>query len=100
MRLENLNSDQILTIFEGVPSSKLVINDFENGLPILELLVDKANIFPSKSEAKKMIQSNAVFINREKWSDLTGVIGISNLLQNKFLLVQKGKKNYHLIVVQ
>jgi len=100
LRLENLNSDQLLTIFEGVPSSKLEKNDFENGLPILELLVDKANIFPSKSEAKKMIQSNAVFINKEKWLDLTGVIGISNLLQNKFLLVQKGKKNYHLIVVQ
>jgi tyrosyl-tRNA synthetase len=100
LQLGNLSSDQLLTIFEGVPSSIVSQSDFDNGINVLELLVDKAQVFPSRSEAKKMIQSNAVLVNKEKWTDLTGNFEKNHLLQGKFLLVQKGKKNYHLIVVE
>jgi tyrosyl-tRNA synthetase len=100
LQLGNLSSDQLLTIFEGVPSSNVSQSDFDNGINVLELLVDKAQVFPSRSEAKKMIQSNAVLVNKEKWTDLTGNFEKNHLLQGKFLLVQKGKKNYHLIVVE
>lgn len=100
LQLGNLSSDQLLTIFEGVPSSTVSKSYFDNGINVLELLVDKAQVFPSRSEAKKMIQSNAVLVNKEKWTDLAGNFEINHLLQGKFLLIQKGKKNYHLIVVE
>jgi len=100
LQLGHLNADQLLTIFEGVPSSTVSKTDFDHSSNVLELLVDIAQVFPSRSEAKKMIQSNAVLVNKEKWTDLAGNFETKHLLQGKFLLVQKGKKNYHLIVVE
>ena len=100
LSLNALNAEQILTIFEGVPSSTISKSELDTGIPVLELLVDKAQVFPSRSDAKKMIQSNAVLINKEKWTDLSGSFTSDHLLQSKFMLVQKGKKNYHLLIAE
>jgi len=67
------------------------------GIPILDLLAQHTQIFPSKGEARKMIQAQAVSVNKEKFTDINGNIDSNSLLHGKYLLVQKGKKNYFVI---
>ena len=94
--LKSLDEETFLSIFEGVPQFKLDIQDIELG--ILDILSEKTKIFTSKGETRRMIKSSAVSINKEK---ITEVFKISNkhLLNGKYLLVQKGKKNYFLIII-
>jgi tyrosyl-tRNA synthetase len=70
-----------------------------NGIDVITLL-SETNVFPSKGEARKMIQNGGVSINRLKVSGFTEVVDSSQLLHEKYLLIQKGKKNYYLLVVQ
>lgn len=63
----------------------------------MELLAVDTNVFPSKGEARKMIQANGVSVNKEKFTDPNGVIDSSFLVNGKYVLVQKGKKNYYLL---
>ena len=69
---------------------------FEEGIDVVSLLGEKAAVFPSKGEARKTIQGNGASINKEKIS-LEKKITAADLLYNKYLLVQKGKKNYFLV---
>ena len=94
--LKSLDEETFLSIFEGVPQFKLEIRDIELG--ILDILSEKTKIFTSKGETRRMIKSSAVSINKEK---ITEVFKISNkhLLNGKYLLVQKGKKNYYIIII-
>ena len=94
--LKSLDEETFLSIFEGVPQFKLDIQDIELG--ILDILSEKTKIFTSKGETRRMIKSSIVSINKEK---ITEVFKISNkhLLNGKYLLVQKGKKNYFLIII-
>jgi tyrosyl-tRNA synthetase len=64
------------------------------------LLVDNAAVFPSKGEMRKMVQAGGVSLNKEKLESQDEVIGISSLLNGKYLLAQKGKKNYYLIIAE
>jgi tyrosyl-tRNA synthetase len=98
--LNNLSKEQLENILEGVPTSKITIGEFQNGISVLELLADRTQIFSSRSEAKKMILNNGLLINKEKWTDFGGKFNEQHLLKQKFLLVQKGKKNYHLVIVE
>src|SRR6476620_8531106 len=70
-----------------------------NGIDVISLL-SETNVFPSKGEARKMIQNGGVSINRLKVSGVTDMVNASQLLHDKYLLIQKGKKNYYLLVVQ
>ena len=88
----------MLSIFEGVPQANISKSAVEEGLPIIEFLT-QTNVFPSKGEARKMLQGNGVAINKEKVAD-TKVIGKDDLLNDKYILVQKGKKNYYLIIAE
>ncbi|MEQ1553349.1 MAG: tyrosine--tRNA ligase [Ferruginibacter sp.] len=93
----SLSEDDLINI-EGIEQIKINKNDFENGIDVTTLFTN-ASIFASKGDARKMIQAGAVSINRNKIDDPKLVPTNDLLLHNKFLLVQKGKKNYYLFEV-
>jgi len=94
--LKSLDEETFLSVFEGVPQFEISKADLNSN--ILDIVAEKTQIFSSKGEARRMIKSNAVSINKEK---ITEDIQLSenNLLNGKYILTQKGKKNYFLIVV-
>ena len=94
--LQQLNETTFLNIFEGVQTSYIINDDLNKNL--LDFLVSQ-NIFKSNGEAKRMIQSNAISINKEKIS-LSHTISSKDFIKEKYLLVQKGKKNYYIIVLK
>ena len=91
-------SENDLGNMEGVVKINFDINKIKTGIDIVSLLAE-TNIFPSKGEAKKMIQNGGVFINRKKVDSLQLTVDSSLLLHEKYLLIQKGKKNYYLVKV-
>ena len=94
--LKSLDEETFLSVFEGVPQFEISKADLD--LNILDIVAEKTQIFSSKGEARRMIKSNAVSINKEK---ITEDVQLSenNLLNGKYILAQKGKKNYFLIIV-
>ena len=96
--LRNLDEKTLLDVFEGVPQFQVDKSKFEAGIPVLDLLASETSVFPSKGEARKMIQGGGVSINKEKISDPAAVIGPDALLNGKYILAQRGKKNYYLII--
>jgi tyrosyl-tRNA synthetase len=97
--LSVLDERTFLQVFDGVPVVELtgeLLNEFQS---LMDLLCYQSLIFPSKGEARKMIQGGGVSINKVKISDPNAPVSILNLLQNKYLLVQKGKKNYYIVKV-
>jgi tyrosyl-tRNA synthetase len=84
---------------EGIIKVPFAISHLQGGVNVVDLLTQTA-IFPSKGEARKMIQNGGVSINREKVPDAQTVVDSSRLLHGKYLLLQKGKKNYYLITVE
>ena len=97
--LEQLNETEILDIFDGVPTFKIAKDKIENGLNVLDLLAVETTILSSKGDAKKMLQQNGIAINMEKFSDLNGTINADFLVNQKFIIIKKGKKEFSLIVV-
>ena len=95
--LLQIDEQTLLDVFEGVPRFTISRQELEEGIPVLDLLAVKTQVFPSKGEARKMIQGNGVSLNKAKYTDPTGVIKADSLLQGKYLLVQRGKKNYYLL---
>ena len=96
--LSRLDEDTLLSVFEGVPQVTISRSELEAGIGMLDLLADKSGIFPSRGEARKLVQSGGVSINKVKVPDPNAVQSAEGLLQGKYLLVQKGKKNYYLII--
>jgi tyrosyl-tRNA synthetase len=99
--LASLDERTFLAVFEGVPQVQLSKADYESTENVLDLFGEKtqAQIFPSKGEARKMIQGGGVSINKEKLVDPNALVNFS-LLQGKYLLIQKGKKNYYILEVK
>jgi tyrosyl-tRNA synthetase len=95
--LKSLDEDTFLSVFEGVPQFEMKKEDLSSG--ILDVLAEKTQVFTSKGEARRMMQSNAVSINKEKITEDFQLSG-NNLLNKKYILAQKGKKNYFLIIVE
>ncbi len=98
--LKKLDEDTLLAVFEGVPQFKVDKSTLEAGVKTIDLLTDIAAVFPSKGEMRKLVQSGGVSINKEKIENQEQVISNSDLLNNKYLLAQKGKKNYFLLIVE
>ncbi len=96
--LKALSEDDLLAVFEGVPQMRIARTELENGIPVIDLLADKTGIFPSRGETRKMLQGGGVSINKQKVEDIERVAGKDDLLNNRYLLIQKGKKNYYLII--
>jgi tyrosyl-tRNA synthetase len=95
--LKNLSEELFLQVFDGVPQSEIAATEILDGINIVSLLSDKTEIFTSRGEARKMIQGGGVSLNKEKITDVNLLINDSALISNKYLLIQKGKKNYYLI---
>lgn len=94
--LKNLGEAELLQSMEGVAKSSFTIERIEQGIDIVSFLAETA-IFPSKGEARKTVIGGGVSINREKITDINFIINSSYLLNNKYILVQKGKKNFYLV---
>jgi tyrosyl-tRNA synthetase len=99
-QLQSLDENTLLSVFEGVPMVKISKSVFQNSANVVDFLsVESQNaIFSSKSEAKKMIQGGGVSINKTKVADVS-LKPDFQLLKDKFLIVQKGKKNYFLVEI-
>jgi tyrosyl-tRNA synthetase len=99
--LKSLDENTLLNVFEGVPQVSISKTSYENAATVTDLLseVSQGIIFPSKGETRKMIQGGGVSINKEKLVD-ANLKPQYGLLSNKYLFVQKGKKNYYLIIVE
>jgi tyrosyl-tRNA synthetase len=95
--LTKLSEDDLLSVFEGVPQMQLAKTEIESGLNIIEFLSDKTNIFASRGEARKMIQGGGVMLNKSKVEDINLSVNSNFLLNGKYILAQKGKKNYFLV---
>lgn len=96
--LRKLDERTLLSVFEGVPQSEVKCEDVDAKVGIVEFLAEKTNIFASKGEARRMLKDNAISVNKEKVKD-TYEISEADLLNEKYILIQKGKKNYFLVKV-
>ena len=95
--LQSLNEAQLLQVMEGVPTATVTLAQLQEGYDLVNLLTD-TQIFPSKGEAKKMWQGGGLGINKEKITTEFTTVTTQHLLQGKYLLIQKGKKNYYLVI--
>ena len=96
INLHELSEDELLNAMEGVPVHTITSASIQAGIDIVSFLVD-TGIFPSKGEARKMVQGGGISINREKIADQAFLINASSLLAEKYIAVQKGKKNHYLV---
>ncbi len=94
--IQSLDEATFLDLFDGVPLYEINHSELNEGINIVDLLAEKTNIFPSKSEARKMIQAGGLSLNKEKITDTNSIVKPQQALNNKYLLIQKGKKNYFL----
>ena len=97
--LHNLDEAMLLEVMEGVPSME-VSREQAVGAKLADILVDEAHFFASKGEMRKLAQGGGVSINKEKVADVYAPITDEMLLAGKYMLVQRGKKNYHLLIVR
>jgi len=96
--LEKLDEQTFLDVFDGVPHFDITKDQL--GQPAVEIFTQAAPVFPSKGEMRKMVQGGGVALNKEKLKQFDQVITADNLIDGKYLLVQKGKKNYFLLTVK
>lgn len=98
--INSLSNEEVLEVFEGLPQFTISINELAAGINLTDLLAENTSIFPSKGEARKMISGGGVSINKEKLADPTLEIATENLINGRYLVAQKGKKNYFLIIAE
>lgn len=97
--LQHLDEKTLLSVFEGVPMFEMDKEGLDEGINIIDLVSEKTNIFSSKSEARRTLKENALSLNKTKINE-DYVCTKSDLLNNKYILIQKGKKNYYLILIK
>lgn len=97
--LKKLSNEQFLDVFEGVPQATVSRDDIVNGLSMVDALAGKTNFLASNGEAKRELKANAVTINKEKVTE-EYTITVNDLINNKFILIGKGKKNNYILVVE
>lgn len=98
--LSQLSNAQIEDIFDGVPTYTITKDKIANGINVLDLLAQETQILASKGEARKLVSANGVAINLEKYSDVNGIINTENLINGKYLVAKKGKKDFNLIIAE
>ena len=98
--LKKLDEDTLLSVFEGVPQFEVSKADIEAGIKAIDLFTEKAAVFPSKGEMRKLVQGGGVSLNKEKLAAPDQTITAADLLDGKYLLVQRGKKNYYLLIAK
>ncbi len=95
--LRKIDEATLLSVFDGVPQYEVPRKEIEDGISIADLLTDRAPVFPSKGELRKLAQGGGFAINKEKVADPYAPASLDMLLNDKYILVQKGKKNYFLL---
>jgi len=98
--LKKLDEQTFLAVFEGVPMFEVNRSDIDAGVNIIDLLTEKTAIFPSKGELRRTVQGNGLSVNKEKFTNADGTINAEYLIQDKYILIQKGKKNYFIIIAK
>ena len=98
--LMGLDEPSLSSSLEGMEKFSVSREELSGGIPVLDLLAQHTAIFPSKGEARKMMQAQAVSINKMKFTDINGLVDAGMLLHNRYLVVQKGKKNYFVVDVK
>ncbi len=96
--LKSLDEQTLLQVFEGVPQFKIAAADL--GASFVDICTEKAAVFASKGECRKLVQGGGISLNKEKLGDAMRPVEASDLIADKYLLVQRGKKNYYLITVE
>lgn len=94
--LKSLKEEQLLQVMDGVPAHEFPIDQLTTSVDIVSFLAD-SKIFPSKGEARKTVQSGGISINKIKIETIEELVNTDNLMHGKYLLIQKGKKNYYLV---
>jgi tyrosyl-tRNA synthetase len=97
--LQQLNSEDFLSVFEGVPQAKVKRSEIEAGISIVDVFVAKSNFLSSNGEVKRELKANAISVNKEKVGE-NYIVGNLDLLNNKFILLGKGKKNNYIIEIE
>lgn len=92
----SLDESTFLSLFDGVPQKEVSLEEIKNGVPILEALSDFSGFLPSKGEARRALKENSISVNQDKIKE-DFVINSSNLLQGKYILLQRGKKSYFIL---
>ncbi len=98
--LQTLDANSVLEIFEGVPQFKISKAELAESIDIATLLAEKTTVFPSKGEVKKTIQGGGLSVNKEKVAEMMATFGTANLINDQFIIVQKGKRNYFLLIAE
>ncbi len=98
--LKKLDEETFLQVFEGVPTFDISSEELSSGVKVLDLLTEKAAIFPSKGEMRKTVQAGGVQLNKEKITDSETIINASYLIADKYIIVQRGKKNYFVLLAK
>jgi tyrosyl-tRNA synthetase len=99
-QLRKLDENTFLSVFEGVPQYTIPKTDIEQGINVLDLLAEKTGIFPSKGELRRTIKGNGLSINKDKVTNEDLIVNSEFLIDGKYILPQKGKKNYFLIIAE
>ena len=98
--LHKIDEDTLLAVFEGVPTFEVSREKLAAGVPLINLVVEDAAVFPSKGEMRKLTQGGGVSVNKEKVTDPNMTISTEHLLNDKYILAQRGKKNYYLLITK
>lgn len=99
-QLRKLDEATLLDVFAGVPQYHVERSRIATGISLVDLLADATDIFPSKGELRKTVKAGGVSLNKEKIADAEQTVGEDDLLSDRYLLAQKGKKSYYLIIVE
>ena len=98
--LHKIDEATLLAVFEGVPTYEISRADLAGGIRLADLLTEKAPVFPSKAEFRKMVQGGGVSINKEKVTDPAAEASEALLLNDRYIITQRGKKNYYLLIAK
>lgn len=98
--LRKIDEQTLLQIFEGVPQFTISKEKLSQGIKAVDLFTEDSQVFPSKGEMRKIVQSGGVMINKEKLNSFDEIIDSNYLISNKYILAQRGKKNYFLLIVE
>ena len=98
--LKILDEETLLQVFEGVPQFEVSKVELEDGISAIDLLTQVTTVFPSKGEMRKMVQAGGVMMNKNKLENSDEIIDHSYLIDGKYILAQKGKKNYYLLIAK
>ena len=98
--LQTLDAKSVLEIFEGVPQFEISKAELAEGIDTATLLAEKTTVFSSKGEVKKTVQGGGLSINKTKVADAASIFSVKDLINDEFIIVQNGKKNYFLLIAK